>query len=157
MCSSSSDLSLFTLHLGSVGDTHTFAVLTRRTSGPCIEYALLSRTAPQARREVPGDRVVSNVQRRGRVNCTSFLCCRGGFSSRRRPKIALRSLLVAVPNLVVKSFFTQIVLPRSHSGRVALAVTRLRKCRGVDEHGERAELTASGVSSFADGKGYSKS
>ena len=33
----------------------------------------------------------------------------------------------------------------------------VRKCRGVHEHGERAELTALGLSSFADGKGYSQS
>ena len=36
-------------------------------------------------------------------------------------------------------------------------LTVYRKCRGVDEHGERAQLTAFGLSSFADGKGYSKS
>jgi hypothetical protein len=68
---------------------------------------------------------------------------------RRRPKFELKSPLVHRPNLVVKSFLTQVVLARSHSGRVALVVSRLKRRRGVSEHGERAERTALGLSSSA--------
>ena len=110
-----------------------------------------SRRTAQSDQDLVGDLVVADGPARGGrstlhpargVSCCAPCCAPAASSLGRslRSRLAISIHPPALPQSLLK------VPPDRTTGRVALAVTRLKRSRAVAEHGEPAERTALGLS-----------